>query len=707
MTISSHSAMAFARSPASQTDHPAIVRWRERFGTDAAAALALALTGKVSLGAYDRIRPAEALAQILTENDLARADEGLRAWLGGLLNLPTPKGISGKRFADSLVEAFRLIALLRLNSARAWCAQHHGALRNWLRAFYFGRSRDPEAALLVALAQGQADRSLLALWQSIVRRGRPIEHVRHALGGLRLLPADDKGGVERGVPRALLQGLLDFGDALDRRGERKGSEWLMEIDFLAAAYPMSKDSWGRQFRSVVQARKPVPTVQQWLNQRYPLALKPFENGVRKDSLQPPFFDEIKPLLSQLATYDVQVRPRLQEFFDDSRHYCRESGDSSFLVRSFCFAGDRLLEADPAWVRDLAHEAAIWEPNNHHAWALLAQALEAEGDWRRAEAFYWQARRRFPEDVKSHSQLAHALLVHDSGDLGEEIYRQAIRLFPDNPVCRNDLAHTLRVLGRFDEALAEYQQAKEIFDRDVVTATAMADLLIDMERFAEAEETLSGAEYLVPRDDQYTQQKLEQVRQRLQSAQAGRFIPPKKLQARPAQIDGGSLSAFSDIVGTDLAYAPDLGKATLLRRKTNGDLIAARNFINAIPECPEKLVELGLCEAAHQGWSAAAYWFDSIWQRYEGDGVLRVHRQRAHARAGDAVDWSQERIQYPDLINVILTEEQGEPPRQHFPAEDDRSEEQRQDAWFAHLVAREDPLLRDLAEEDYLAARHML
>jgi len=691
-----------------QVEHPAVVRWRARFEADGAAALWQALTGRISLGPYDRARPADALAQILAEADLASADKSLQACLAGLLGLPTPEGLTAKRFAEALAEGFRLIVLLQLPKTGAWCVQHHGELRAWLRGFYFGRSRDPEATLLVALAQNQADRSLLNLWMSIVRRGRPIDHVRHALTGLRLMPADDRGAVERGVPRALLRGIMEFGEALARRrDERKGTDWFQELDYLAAVYPISKEQWGRRFREVVHAHEPSSTVKNWLDQRYPLALRPAEGRTARGPLEPPYFKEIEPLLQKVSTDLDEVRPRLQRFFEDSRHYCRESGDSSYLVRSFCFAGDRLLKKDPAWARELAHEAATWEPSDSYTWLLLASALEHEGDWRRSEAVYWQTRRRFPENPFSHNQLAHALLTHGNAELGETVYREAIRLFPDDPVCWTDLAQTLRVSGRLEEAVTVYREAKDHFHRDVAIATALADTLIGLNRLDEAEDAIAWAEQITPKDDVRSQQIVARTRERLGRAQAGQPIVLRKFQLRP-EIAGGSLAAFADITGTDFSHAPALGRATLLRRKANGGLATARSLIDGLPDGPEKLIELGLWQAANKSWPIAARWFDEVWKRYEGDGVLRVHHQRARARAGDTVDWSVERTQYPELINVILTEELGKPPQLHVPENvDERSQEQQQDSWFVGLAARNDSTLLDRAEEDYLAARHLL
>lgn len=687
-----------------QAEHSAVSRWRVLFAENAVVALSQALASQISLGPYDQARPAEALVQILAEADYSQADQALCQWLGQRLGLPVPEGLTGKRFANALQEAFRLALLLRFKTSRAWCIQHHGELRHWLRGFYFGASRDPEAALFALLVQGQTNRGLLPLWLSLVRKGRPIPQVRQALAGLRFLPADDQGKVERGLPRALLQGLVEYGNTLARTGDKKGTDWFLEVDFLAAAYPMSKDAWGRKFREVVANSKPADRVKNWLDQRYPLALKPFESGARKGPLEPPYFKAIEPLLIKAKTDFEQLKPKLSQFVEESRHYCRESGDSSYLVRSFCFAGDRLLKVDPVWARELAHEAAIWEPNNPNCWSVLARALEEEGDWRRAEAVFWQARRRFPENAFAHSQLAHALLLHGQAEVGEAVYRQAIQFFPDDPICRNDLAHTLRITGRLEDALVVYRETQGIFHRDPVIANAIADILIELNRLDEAETALTWAEQVQPSDDK-SERIVNAIRSRLKNALSGQLNIAKTLQPRP-DIAGGSLSALADITGSDFSLAPSQGQATLWRRQPNDGLALAENLIAGLPEGPEKFVERGLWLAAQNGWAAAAKYYDLVWKGFEGDGVLRVHRQRAHARCGEKVDWSTERRQYPELISVILTEEQGRPSAIQLPQdEEDISQEQHRDAWFADLINRNDTNLTDWVQEDYLAAKY--
>ena len=684
---------------------PALTRWHQRFAADPVQALADLLSGSVNLGPYNRARPADALAQlIIMPEDVAKADQALLAWLEYLLGKPTPEGLSNKRFADTLVEAFRAVEHIPLPTTRTWLAGRHGDLRLWLRGFYGGATRDPESAFLLTLAHGQTNRSLLGLWIGLTRftGATPQEHALIGLAGLRLMPADDQGGIERNLPLILLRGLLEMGEALARNGERKGKAWLRELDFLAAIYPMSKEQWGKRFRQVLQARPATSTVQKWLDQRYPSASHQDAKPTGRDRiLSAPYLDELQALLPQIKSHLDIARPSLVSFIDRHRKYCNDSGDSYYLVRTFCKLGDNLLNYDPIWARDLAHEAARWAPNNPYPWSLLARALEKEGDWRRAEAVYWHARRRFPHDVQCHSQLAHSLLLHRQDDTAAAILRQAVSLFPANPFCQNDLAHTLRLAGRREEAVEVYRAAQRQFARDEVVANALTDTLIDLGQLPEAQKALDYAEQVVP----LTNPKLRQISDRLQGALAGR---PITLGTRPTTREGvaGDLSALSDITGSALTDATALGLTTLWRRQ--GEFAQAKTAWEAILQGPSRLIETGLWCAVAEDWLAAAAYFDKYAPLYEGDGVVRVHRLRAHKRAGQEVDWSMEKKRYPHLVPIIRTEEKGQPPHLNYdPKNEDLSLEQQQDLWFSDLVDKEEPDLRDLAEEDLLAARHLI
>ncbi len=687
------------------SDSPALSRWSARFRTDPVPALEGLLAGRVNLGPYSRARPADALLQLLASPaDVVRADAALQGWLNGHLGEPAPKDLGAKRFSDALIAAFRAVERVPLPTTRSWLVANHGAMRTWLRGFYFGSSRDPEAAMLVALAHNQTNRGLEGMWLRLAHLsgGTPLEHALHGLLGLRLMPKDDEGRVEHGLPRALLRGLLELGEALARRSDRKGQVWLRELDFLAVVYPISKQQWSRRFRELLQVRSVSPPLQDWLDHRYPAAFR--QSGRPIKGLQaPPDLDELRPLLKQVKGNLANVKPQLRALLDRHRHYCQESGDSYSLVRAFCYLGKRLLAQDPTWARELAHEAARWDPQDPYNWSLLARALEAEGDWRRAAAVHWHARRRFPHIEQCHSQLAHALLVQDQAELAEAVCREAIRLLPASPVCYADLGHTLRVTARLDEAVAVYREARLLFGKNTVLSNALTDTLIDMGRLDEAQEALTWAEQLADSRDT----KLAQIRQRLKLTLAGAPIELKKL-APTSEHPGGDLSALADITGLDLSGAPALGRATLWRRHGNGGLERARSELEALPKDSARLIEVGLSLAAEKGWTDAAAWFDAHWESFEGDGVLRVHRQRARARAGEPVDWSLEHQRYPYLLPVILTEERGEPPKLSLDPDDpELTDEQRQDLWFNGLVEKKELSLRDLAEEDLLASRHLV
>jgi len=678
-----------------------VQRWQQRFQEDALTALDAALVGRMSLGQYDRAEPSEALGQMLRLHDIPLADTAMQRWLEQYFAKPMPDDLTPKSYADALVEAFRTIHLLPLPNTRNWCMERPTELRAWLRNFTLGSSRDPEAALLVMLAHGQNNRRLLFTWMDVIRRGRPIEHVRHALLGLRKMPADDNGAVERCLPRALLRGLLDYGETLVKAGDKKGKPWLEEVDFLAAVYPMSPEQWSRRFREVLQAREVSKDVHNWLDSRFRVTVNKQDKTPAKGFIQPPHFDnQIKPLLQRMPS----TRSALIAVLEQHRRYAQESGDSFYLVQSFCNVGKELLKHDPQWARDLAHEAARWEPSNHHTWSLLARALEAEGDWRRAEAVYWNARRRFPHIAHSHTQLGHALLLHGQEELGETVFRQATRLFPDNPITWSELGHSLAVTKQFEKAVAVYKEAQKMgFYRDPIIATALTDILIQSNRLDEAETALQWAEQVVPDDDK-SQRILLQIRQRLVLAKNGTPTPPRKLHP-PKEDKNGNLRNLADITGTDLSHAVPLGKARLWRWQGADGLAKARTELNGLHDGSAKLIEEGLIISAEQNWHAALEYFDNCWESYAGDGALRVHRLRAQHRAGETVDWSQEKHQYPDLLPVISTEENNRPPHYDFKLkESELSEEQKQQLWFSGLADKES--LRDWVEEDFLSARQV-
>lgn len=67
-----------------------------------------------------------------------------------------------------------------------------------------------------------------------------------------------------------------------------------------------------------------------------------------------------------------------------------------------------------------------EPSDGNNWAALGLALDEVGDWTRARAVFWSARRRFPHSPFAHSQLGQALLRHGEDDAALLTYAEAAR-----------------------------------------------------------------------------------------------------------------------------------------------------------------------------------------------------------------------------------------------------------------------------------------
>jgi tetratricopeptide (TPR) repeat protein len=550
----------------------------------------------------------------------------------------------------------------------------------------------------------------LSFWGSLCRKGQR-EYAQLALFGLRRMPKDDEGSAERGVPRALLRGLLEYGRAAARGGDARKKEWLSEVDFLTAVYPLPKDKWVVPFRDAMAGREPAQRVRIWLDERYPAANQRADD--RKAKGQPlvaPYWDaDVRPLLDIFDREPERAVPALRAQLDQHRHYAREIGDDYFLVRSFCRLADFLLKRrrdapgarDPGWALDLAQEAATWAPSDYHTWSVIGLALDELGDWSRAQAVFWYARRRFPHNPNAHTQLGHSLAMRGLVDEGEAVYRQAIRRFPDNMVCRDDLAHTLRVAGRLEEAVSVYREAQSVDPKDDVTARGLTGTLIDLGRKAEASDALDWAQQLSPGDAK-SQAVLRDLRNRLVALQDGSPVPMK--QPHPTkERAAGDFGALASISGADLTFLPAMGRATLWRNA--GRVEAARAALGELDRSAMSDVERGLLLVLSDGgWQAARDHLQRCAARYQGDGAVQVHFQRARARCGEQADWQSLRGRFEDLAPVIRVEQMGDTKLPLELSGDDLDDDGDQAKWVYQASAEQ--TLRDVVQEDFLAARQI-
>lgn len=696
----------------SEAMDPSIQRWLEDFARQPVNALERVLFGKVWLGGYESAEVAQSLPQFLPVDRHEALDGTLYEWLATQLKSDEPpKDVSAKTYARALVNAFALLQAIDLPRSRGWCTVNVARLSNWLKSQARFPSRDPRPAFLRALAISQSNRDVLSFWMSLCRNGER-QQAQLALFGLRRMPKDDEGTPERGVPRAMIRGLLEYGRAAARGGEERKKEWLAEVDFLTAVYPMSKDKWVAPFRKAMSGREPAQRVRNWLDERYPKANQKEEDRKSKGlPLVAPYWEsDLKPLVAAYDQAPDSAVAGLRARLDQHRHYARETGDDYFLVRAFCRLADFLLGwhpkkggvRDPAWALALAQEAAASAPSDQIAWSTMARALDELGDWSRAQAVFWYARRRFPHNSKAHSQLGHALAMRGLVDEGEAVYRQAIRRFPDNAFCLSDLAHTLRVAGRREDALVAYREAQDQFPKDHVIACGLTGVLIDLGRKEEASAAFERAEPLSP-DKPREQATLKDLRFRLAALQNGVAMPMK--QTHPTKMSAvGDFGVLTSISGVDFTQLPAMGRATLWRNASH--IEKARAALDELERSAISEIETGLLLIhGDGGWQSARNYLQKAAARYQGDGAVQVHFQRARARCGEDADWQSLWGRFDDLAPVIRVEQSmGDAKLPSELAGDDLDEDGDQAKWV--YLASAAQALRDVVQEDFLAARQI-
>ena len=664
--------------PAGSLD-PSAAAWLASFGENADSALNGLLLGQVWLGGYAAAEVPQALRQFFPTALEDRLDDALQRWLALQRQRDVlPEGVTAKQFAQALADAFTLLQGMSLPRCLGWCRGHARPLWAWLQSQPSFPSREPRAAFLRALALQQPNRDLLLFWMSLCRQGQRA-WTQLALFGLRRMPATDDGKPESSLPLALVNGLIDYGLFLARGRDdpAQKKQWLAELDFLSAVYPMSRDSWANRLREALAARSDsdaLRTLRHWVDERHQAAnqVAPVRAGRRP--LAPPYWDDdIRPLLTRFDNDPVSARSALSVQMNRHLLYAKASGDSYSLVISHHQVARFLLQPtsvstqsarrgtarNAAWALDLGQLSVVWAPGNPHSWSVIAKALDVLCDWPRARVAFWYARRRFPYNVHSHTQLGDALVMRGHANEGEEVYRAAMRRFPDNPVVWSGLAHALRVAHRHDEAVTAYRQAQLRFPRYPTIAAGLTAALVDIGDVQAASEALAWAEQVCNDGNAKDRQVLAELRQRYEDLVTGR---PKSLKQLERRIEAATDNwmALESAAGISIRGLDALGEATLWRERASvpetsapsEDLHRSHRALEIASESLAHdvrwLAEHGLWLAAHAGVSVARQYFDELVAHRPGDGVLTALQLASHARQGEHVDWHRLRSRFIEL-----------------------------------------------------------
>lgn len=724
--------------------------WLARFGDSPDDALNELLLGAVWLGGYAAADVPQALPQFFPTSQEEQLDSAMQRWLAVQRRRDAlPEGVTAKQFAQALADSFTLLQGMSLPRCLGWCRENARGLWSWLQNQPSYASHEPRAVLLRALALQQPNRDLLQFWISLCRQGQRT-WVQLALFGLRRMPRDDAGTPESSLPVAVVSGLVDYGLLLARGRDDPAHKkrWLTELDFLSAVYPMSRDRWANRLREVLTVRSnsdSLNTLRRWIDERHVAANQPAPARAGRPLLAPPHFDDdIRPLYNRYASDPDAARPLLLAQMNRHDQYAKASGDSHSLVLAYHQVARFLLEParytrastlkgderDASWALELAQVSAVWAPGNPHSWAVIAKALDVLGDWPRARAAFWYARRRFPYNVHSHTQLGDALVMRGRLNEGEAVYRAAVRRFPDNPVVWSGLAQGLRVAHRHNEALIAYDQAQQRFPRYPAIVTGLTAVLIDLGDVEAASNALACAKQVCAGGNAKDGRVLTELQRRYKALAAGRPMPLKQLEPRK-EAAAGNWAMLESVAGISLRGIDALGEATMWRERASlaassgpeADLKRACSALHAAGEPlghdARWLAERGLWLAAHDGASVACEFFDDLAEHRPGDGVLAVLQLNSHAQMGELVDWKNLRSRFAGLEPLLrvmdnplakrpgeldaalaaVTNESGEPQL------DKLDDDQRQALRLYESATKSD--LTELVQQDYLASAQLV
>ncbi len=438
--------------PSAQPETPA---WLLRFRTEPLAALDDLLRGLARIPPYERAAPPDLLELVfggLPESDPDRGllDATLRDWLAARLGALTPEGRAAyglSRYVTESMNALSAVWLLRLPLAGAWIQDHFLDLTRWAAPLRLSEAWDLPRALAQAGALTQTDQRLRFHWLRLCKEAaRPSQRdmIDPALSGLSRLP----GTSGQGASPELIAGLARFGAELERTPLDQ-RDFLRRWRALKARFPRTAKTWHGLWQAALSDRQNQgkPFVG-WLTDAEPV-LRTTWRGLRTS---PPTKGEVDALFQRLRRGERDtVLADIDRIVRGYEDYAEAAGDAYLLVRTACNLGKDVLPWAPGHALRWARDALRWEPSNGHAWDLRARALYGLCRADLAQAVYWEAIRRLPDDAVVRCQLALALLDQDRGPEAEALFREAHERDPSSAIARVELARLLARTDRQPEA----------------------------------------------------------------------------------------------------------------------------------------------------------------------------------------------------------------------------------------------------------------
>jgi len=462
----------------------------ERFRLEPAIALDDLLRGLERVPPYERATPSEILKRLFgtlprDDADVLLLDQTLRAWLErrwreGGTQKRADYGLS--RFVTETMDALAAVWLLRLPECGSWLQDNYLMLAQWGAPQRLSKVWDLPRALAEAAALTQVDKRLRFYWFRLCgEAAKPSQRwmIDPALAGLSGLP----GAAGQGAGPDLIAGLARFGAAL-------ASTLRDQVDFLGrwraitVRFPRVPKTWHRLWHNALSdQRYDDRPFRRWLVESEP-ALGRSMTGAH--AVSPPTRQQVNDLFGRIRQGEREsVIPEATALFAGYEAYAEATGDAYFVVRFATNVGKEVLPWAPGHVLAWAHAALRWSPSNAHAWSLRGRALVRLGRRDLAQAVYWEAVRRLPDNPVVRVQLA--LLLEEEGRLreAEALLREVHDVDPKNEGARVEFAQILSRTGRVPEAEALLRRSVDEMPNEPIIVFTLACLLIAWDRPSEA------------------------------------------------------------------------------------------------------------------------------------------------------------------------------------------------------------------------------
>lgn len=463
--------------------------WLDRFRSDPLSALDDLLRGLARVPPYERAAPSEILKRLfgsLSKDDpeLILLDETLRRWLDGRLRewpMERRDTYGLPRFVTETMDSLAAVWLVGLPRCGTWIQDNFPALERWGAPLRLTREWDLPRALAQAMALTQRDSRLRFYWFRLCKdAARPSERamIDPALVGLAEMPGAASPN------RDLIAGLVRFGAGLQTvPGDQ--ADFLRRWRALKVRFPRTSKTWRSLWRpALTEERYDRMPFRRWLLESEPAFSKAWTSGVPIQA--PTTYQEIETILKSLQNVEREsVLPEAKSILDRCERYAEATGEPYFFVRTANNFGKEVVDWAPMLALAWSRAALRWEPGNGQSWSLRGTALARLGRSDLAEAVFWEAARRLPDNAVILTQLAGLLAEKGQAPEAEALLREAKELEPANVHSLVELAKLLARTSREFEAEMLLRETVANNSSNMIAQYTLALLLIAQGRSADA------------------------------------------------------------------------------------------------------------------------------------------------------------------------------------------------------------------------------